>query len=140
MAAASSAYGRLIRAEDVTKRNDKPNILFIITDQQHADMMSCAGNRWLKTLAMDRLAQEGIRFEKAYCANPVCVPSRTSMTTGVMPCRLGADSNGSGMSIGELPVEVGKNSLGKIMKRAGYDTFYGGKVHMCKSLVPRNAG
>lgn len=140
MAAAFSAYGRLLRAEDVMKRNDRPNILFIMTDQQHAEMMSSAGNRWLKTPAMDRLARDGIRFEKAYCANPVCVPSRTSMATGVMPSRLGADSNSSGMSIGELPPDVDRNSLGKIMKRAGYDTFYGGKVHMCKSLDPRNAG
>jgi len=140
MAAAFSAYGGSLWAEDVTKRNDKPNILFIMTDQQHSAMMSCAGNKWLKTPAMDRLAREGIRFERAYCANPVCVPSRTSMATGVMPCRLGADSNGSGMNIGELPSAVDKNSLGKIMKRAGYDMFYGGKVHMCKSLVPRSAG
>jgi len=140
IAAAFSAYGGSLRAEDMAKKSDKPNILFIMTDQQHAEMMSCAGNRWPKTPAMDRLAQEGIRFAKAYCANPVCVSSRTSMATGVMPCRLGADSNGSGMSIGELPSEVDENSLGKIMKRAGYDTFYGGKVHMCKSLVPRSAG
>jgi arylsulfatase A-like enzyme len=140
MAAVFSACGRSARAADVTKRNDRPNILFIMTDQQRAAMMSCAGNKWLKTPAMDRLAQEGIRFEKAYCANPVCVPSRTSMATGVMPCRLGADNNGSGMRIRELPAEVDKNSLGKIMKGTGYDTFYGGKVHMCKSLIPRNAG
>ena len=62
------------------------------------------------------------------------------MATGMMPNRLGADNNGSGMNIRKLPSEVDYNSMGKIMKRAGYDTFYGGKVHMCKSLVPRNAG
>ena len=52
----------------------QPNILFIMTDQQHAGMMSCTGNKYLKTPAMDRLAREGIRLEKAYVANPVCVP------------------------------------------------------------------
>lgn len=102
--------------------------------------MSCAGNKHLKTPAMDGLAKEGIRFERAYCSNPVCVPSRISMATGVMPCRLGATDNGAGMRIKRLPEEVDRNSLGKIMKRAGYDTFYGGKVHMCPSLTPQRAG
>lgn len=115
----------------------KPNILFIMTDQQHAGMMSCTGNRYLKTPALDGLAQAGIRFEKAYCANPVCMPSRTSMATGVMPCRLGADNNGSKTT---LPPDVNENSMGKIMQRAGYATFYGGKVHMCAALSPKQAG
>jgi arylsulfatase A-like enzyme len=127
-------------ATGLSEKTKKPNILFIMTDQQHAGMMSCAGNEWLKTPAMDSLAQEGIRFERAYCSNPVCVPSRTSMATGVMSCRLGADNNGTGMGIRQLPAEVNENSLGKIMKRAGYDTFYGGKVHMCSSLAPKNGG
>jgi arylsulfatase A-like enzyme len=117
-----------------------PNILFIMTDQQHAGMMSCAGNPWLKTPAMDSLAESGIRFAQACSANPVCVPSRTSMATGVMPCRLGAKDNDSGMRIRSLPEEVNNNSLGKLMKRAGYATFYGGKVHMCRDLVPQHAG
>jgi len=118
----------------------RPNILFIMTDQQHARMMSCAGNIWLNTPALDGLADDGIRFELAYSANPVCVPSRTSMATGMMPGRLGADDNKAGMKIEQLPPEVDANSMGKLMKRAGYDTFYGGKVHMCNSLKPENAG
>jgi choline-sulfatase len=130
----------LTSAADSSEKTKKPNILFIMTDQQHARMMGCAGNKYLKTPAMDSLAQDGIRFEKAYCSNPVCVPSRTSMSTGVMSCRLGADDNGTGMRIEQLPEEVDRNSLGKIMKRAGYDTFYGGKVHMCNFLTPKNAG
>ncbi len=134
------ALGKAASAARAAKGRQRPNILFIMTDQQHAGMMSCTGSRWLKTPAMDALARDGIRFEKAYCANPVCVPSRTSMATGVMSCRLGADNNGSGMKIKTLPPEVDGNSMGKIMKRAGYDTFYGGKVHMCRSLVPREAG
>lgn len=66
----------------------KPNILFIMTDQQHDRMMSCADNPWLNTPHLDGLAAEGIRFEKAYATNPVCVPSRVSMATGMMPGRL----------------------------------------------------
>ncbi len=118
----------------------RPNILFIITDQQHAGMMSCAGNEYLSTPTMDRLARDGIRFERAYCTNPVCVPSRTSMATGVMACRLDAADNDSGMKVKQLPADVEHSSMGKLMKRANYDTFYGGKVHMCQSLHPKNTG
>ena len=118
----------------------EPNILFIMTDQQHAGMMSCTGNEWLSTPAMDNLARDGIRFERAYCTNPVCLPSRTSMATGMMSCRVGADTNESASHVSRFPQEVDDNSMGKLMKRAGYDTFYGGKVHMCQSLQPENAG
>jgi len=134
------AWGGAVLAGNVADKDDRPNILFIITDQQHAGMMSCTGNKWLKTRALDALSQEGIRFENAYCTNPVCVPSRISMATGMMPNQLGARNNGLGMKIEELPPEVNENSMGKIVKRAGYDTFYGGKVHMCKQLHPLNAG
>lgn len=114
-----------------------PNILFIMTDQQHSGMLSCTGNDQLKTPALDRLARNGIRFERAYVANPVCMPSRTSMATGVMPGRLGVFNNGMKADVPEI---VDANSLGKLMQRAGYDTFYGGKVHMCPELNPKDAG
>ena len=52
--------------------HSRPNVIYIVTDQQHAGMMSCAGNRWLQTPAMDRLAASGMRFELAYSPNPVC--------------------------------------------------------------------
>lgn len=136
-AASTPAYGLFA---DNPKQRKKPNILFIMTDQQHAGMMSCAGNEWLDTPSIDSLARDGVRFTKAYAANPVCVPSRTSMATGMMPNRLGAHDNGVGMKIKSIPSEVNDNSMGKLMKRAGYDTFYGGKVHMCKDLDPANAG
>lgn len=118
----------------------RPNILFIMTDQQHARMMSCAGNACLKTPAMDSLAEKGIRFEKAYCTNPVCAPSRISMVTGMMSCRLGADDNAMSKQIEALPPEVVASSMGNAMKQAGYDTFYGGKIHLCKGLEPLEAG
>jgi choline-sulfatase len=138
--AAATLLGARTNAFAENGGKGKPNILFIMTDQQHAGMMSCAGNERLKTPALDTMAKDGIRFEKAYSANPVCVPSRISMATGVMPCRLGAEDNHTGSAIKQLPPEVDANSMGKLLKRAGYDTFYGGKVHMCRSLVPRNAG
>ena len=100
-------------------KTDIPNILFMITDQQHAKMMSCAGARWLHTPAMDELAQKGVRFERAYCTNPVCVTSRISMATGMMPNRLGAIDNKEGAALEKLPIEIVANSMGTVMKRAG---------------------
>ena len=125
------------KADESPTANRPPNILFIITDQQHAKMMSCAGNPHLNTPAMDSLARDGIRFENAYASNPVCVPSRIGMATGVMPGRLGVFNNGMKARV---PREVDANSLGKLIKSAGYDTFYGGKVHMCAELNPPRSG
>ena len=69
-------------AADEPKENDKPNIIYVFTDQQSANMMSCVGNRWLKTPTMDYVAANGIRYTRAYATNPVCVRSRISTMTG----------------------------------------------------------
>lgn len=105
----------------------RPNIVFIFTDQQHAGMMSCTGNPYVKTPAMDSLAAAGARFERAYCANPVCVPSRFSMMTGVLPSRIGMEDN-SGMRL-TVPPRILAHTMGRIFRDAGYETAYGGKVH-----------
>ena len=106
----------------------RPNVLLIICDQMHAGMLSCAGNPWVKTPALDTLARGGARFERAYCANPVCVPSRFSMMTGVMPSRIGMESNGDIKN--PVPAEVMERALGRVFAKAGYETAYGGKVHL----------
>jgi len=118
----------------------EPNILFIMTDQQSRHMMSCAGNPHLNTPAMDSLARDGVRFEKASCSNPVCTPSRVSMFSGMMSCRIGVDDNGKCKDVLDLPEEVQGNAMGNVMKRSGYDTFYGGKTHLITPLEPTNAG
>jgi arylsulfatase A-like enzyme len=107
----------------------KPNILFIMTDQQHAGMMSCTANKWLKTPAMDRLAASGIRFERAYACNPVCVPNRFSLQTGLMPSAIGMGQNGDSERAAVTDAMV-QQSLGGLFRQAGYETVYGGKVHL----------
>ena len=64
---------------------EQPNIIYIYTDQQSATMMSCAGNEYLETPAMDYIAENGIRFTRAYTTNPVCSPARVSLMTGRFP-------------------------------------------------------
>lgn len=110
---------------------DQPNIVFILTDQQNSLMMSCAGNRHVHTPAMDSLAAEGVRFDRAYCTNPVCVPSRFSLMTGRMPSAIGMLSNRTA-HIDAIPEPLKKGGLGYLMRKAGYDAAYAGKVHLPK--------
>ncbi|MDF9799356.1 arylsulfatase A-like enzyme [Catalinimonas alkaloidigena] len=108
---------------------EQPNILLIITDQQHADMMSSAGNRWLETPNIDRLAEKGMRFTKAYVTNPVCSPSRFSMFTGRYPSAIDMRHNASVLDQ-EMLKEIIPEAVGFTFKKAGYETFYGGKSHL----------
>jgi len=115
---------------------ERPNILYIMTDQQHAGMMSCAGNPWLRTPAMDSLAASGVRFELAYSSNPVCMPARTSMMTGHYPSRFDMRSNGPA----KVPKETLANSLGQVFRRANYRTVFGGKTHWPEPMNPQTVG
>lgn len=105
----------------------KPNIVIIITDQQSADAMSNRiGSRYLKTSNMDYLADHGISFTRAFCANPLCIPSRASIFTGQYPHKIGVQSNDNEIILD--PVEY--PSMGTIFQKAGYETAYFGKWHL----------
>jgi choline-sulfatase len=112
-----------------TQPGARPNILVICTDQQNATMMSCTGNRWVKTPAMDSLARTGVRFEKAYSVNPVCVPSRTGMFTGCPPSRFGLQSNAE-LDSAQIDPEAQRMTMGVVFRSHGYETAYGGKKHL----------
>lgn len=112
------------------KPPDHPNILIIMTDQQSASMMSCTGNKWLKTPALDAIASTGIRFARAYATNPVCVSSRFSIQTGRFPSEIGMRKNG-GQVIDKARVQnLYSESIGHLFQQAGYQTYYGGKVQL----------
>lgn len=102
------------------------NVVFIFTDQQSRDMMSCAGNGDLHTPALDALAARGTRFDRAYCAQPLCVPSRGAMFTGMYPHEFGVTAND----------DVAENSavapawLACTLRDAGLRTTYIGKWHL----------
>lgn len=132
-AAVGLAASRAGFAQESPKKQDRPNILYIMTDQQHAGMMSCMGNKWLKTPAMDRLAASGIRFDRAYASNPVCVPSRFSLQTGLMPSVIGMGENEDSADV-TVTNAMMEQSLGRLFQKAGYETVYGGKLHLPKMM------
>lgn len=124
----------------------KPNIIYIYTDQQSASMMSCAGNEWLKTPAMDYIAENGIRFTRAYSPNPVCSPSRVSLMTGRFPGYFNdkdgnqARENRGAMKIPQVSDEVLNTTIASFLKKADYELYFGGKKHLPKSLTPTALG
>ena len=100
----------------------KLNVLFIITDQQRADHLGCAGNPILKTPNIDCLASEGVRFTNAFCANPICTPNRASILTGLYPNMHGARSNGI-----KLPENI--PTITQTLLQQGWHTVAIGKLH-----------
>jgi len=92
--------------------------------------MSCTGNPWLKTPALDKIASQGIRFTNAYCTNPVCCPSRFSLQTGLFPSVIGMRENGDPNVDTAKVKSLYSQSIGYTFRNAGYQTYYGGKVHL----------
>jgi len=129
----------LMRHNETMPHSDPPNILIIITDQQSHHLLSCAGTPWLATPALDRLATGGVRLPRAYCSDPVCVPSRFSMFTGRMPSAIGMRGNG-GRDLLPFTAEHDRTGLGHLLRGAGYETWYGGKVHWPVGLTPERLG
>jgi len=111
----------------------RPNILVIMTDQQAATAMSCTGNPHLKTPAMDSIAARGVRFERAYVTQPLCLPCRSSMLAGRHPHELGTTTNGTKYNM-DWPM------LGKLMDDGGYECAYIGKWHVGAPMDYKHAG
>lgn len=130
-AVSPSALNAAAPADTGRKGNTRPNIIYIITDQQCATAMSCAGNPDVNTPNMDRLAERGIRFTNAYCAMPLSGPSRGAMFTGYMPSETGIIEN-------DIPVpdSLAGITLGSLVSSAGYDCAYAGKWHVNTVSLP----
>jgi arylsulfatase A-like enzyme len=99
----------------------KPNILLITSDQQHWTTLGVI-NPHIKTPNLDRLARMGTRFDRAYCPNPTCTPTRASLITGMYPSQHGAWSLGTKLDE-NIP------TIGDYLSQAGYATHLIGKAH-----------
>lgn len=108
----------------------KPNVLFIMTDQQEYQMLSCMGNKWISTPNIDKIASMGYRFEKNYCSNPVSMPSRFSLLTGHYASEVGVKENTTAFDKEKVLTITSTDALGNIFRNAGYETLYSGKTHL----------
>lgn len=113
---------------------EHPNILLIVTDQQSYNAVSAlaTGNKsFCQTPNIDRLVKKGISFTQTYCANPVSVASRFSLFTGMYGGQYGVRNNlcpaADEAAIREM-LQV--NGMGNVFRQGGYETVYGGKVHL----------
>ena len=104
-------------------------ILFVTTDQQRYDTLGCNGGTLARTPVIDKLAAEGVRYERAVPQSVVCMPSRSTMLTGQYPSTHGVWMNG-------VPLPVDAPSVAAELHRAGYKTALVGKPHFEPFLDP----
>ena len=100
-----------------------PNFLIFLTDQHRADHLGCYGNPIVQTPHIDAIAQDGVRFERNYVANPVCMPNRGAIMTSRIPSTHGARSNG-------LPLPLESVTFADLLAEFGYHTALIGKSHL----------
>jgi arylsulfatase A-like enzyme len=127
-------------AEPGQAADARPNIVFILADDLGINDLSCYGRKDQATPHLDRLAREGARFTAAYCAQPICSPSRAAILTGKAPARLhlttflpGRPDAPSQLLLHprirtELPLE--EVTLAERLKAVGYATACIGKWHL----------
>ncbi len=107
-----------------TPRHQRPNILVIVTDQQHLETLSGLGVRTLATPNLDRLLRRGTCFTASYSGGAVCCPSRAALLTGRTPSETGVVNNQSAR------IRDGIANSGHLLSAAGYDCYYAGKWHL----------
>jgi arylsulfatase A-like enzyme len=100
----------------------QPNVLLILTDQQRADAVGFRGKNPCRTPNIDRLAAEGISFDRALTPSPLCTPARAGIFTGLYPHQVNAMKNGSRLEARPI--------FPNVLKRRGYQLDYVGKWHL----------
>ena len=111
--------------------DDKPNLLFLWTDEQRADTMAAYGNTRYRVPAMNRLASESVVFDRAYVTQPVCTPSRSCVMTGLWPHQSGCVRNG-------IPLKAETKTVPELAGDSSYRTAYMGKWHLGDEIFPQH--
>ena len=106
----------------------RPNIIFFFTDQQRPDTLGCYGQKLNISPNLDRMAKEGIVFDEAYTAQPVCGPCRALFQTGRYPTETGCYRNAKA-----LP--AGAKTIAQYFEENGYETAYVGKWHLASERI-----
>lgn len=134
----------------------KPNLLFILTDDQGAWALNCAGNTDISTPYLNSLAEQGMRFDNFFCASPVCSPARASILTGCIPSQhgvhdwirsgsldketLGEYKNHPYFASEDIPISYldGYVTYSDLLAERGYTCALSGKWHLGNSMQPQH--
>ena len=111
-------------------RRNRPNIIFIMTDDHAQSALSAYGNRILKTPNLDRIGSEGVRFNQAFVTNSLCLPSRATYLTGLYSHAHGMTTNGEESGFTGEPLLNNAATWPNLLRRAGYHTGVVGKWHV----------
>ena len=106
---------------------DRPNVVIILSDQQRWDTLACYGNDWIQTPRLNRLAGESAVFEAAYVTQPVCVPARASIMTGLYP-------HSAGPIVNKMNLDPGIPVLPEMVSD-DYTCGYFGKWHLGDDVI-----
>lgn len=104
-------------------KRTRPNFLFLVADQLPAHAVGFGGAPFGLTPNLDRLAKRSTVFDRAFVANPICMPNRASMITGRLPSSHGTRVNG-------IPLDPRHETFVDVLRRAGYRTGAAGKLHL----------
>ena len=109
---------------------DRPNLVFIFSDQQRYDTMRCYGNDWIQTPSLNALAAQSFVFQNAYVTQPVCTPARASIMTGLYP-------HTAGPVVNKLPLPTDVRTIAEMVS-GDYLCAYFGKWHLGDDVVPQH--
>ncbi len=105
------------------QKQQKPNVVFILTDQWRASALGYMGDPNVRTPNLDELAKQSVNFVNAVSVCPVCTPYRASLLTGKFP-------TSTGMTVNDIYLPAEELCMAEIYKSAGYQTAYLGKWHL----------
>ena len=109
---------------------DKPNIIFILSDDIAQGDLGCYGQKLIQTPNFDRMAAEGPRYMQAYTGTTVCAPTRSSLMTGLHMGHCPVRANREIQPEGQMPLPEGTYTVAKLLKANGYATACVGKWGM----------
>ncbi len=109
----------------------RPNLLFLYTDEQAFNTLAAYGNSGIHMPNLNRLADQSVVFDQAYVTQPVCTPSRGSLLTGLYPHTHGCIGN-------NMPLRAETPCLPEMLAPGGYVTGHFGKWHLGDELFPQH--